>query len=140
MSKPRVKVFLYLTDFDCEPEDVTSALGIQPSQVWSRGDKFGPRMQLERKDTAWILRSPLDEPWNIQSHFRWLLDRLPDRLDCLSSVTDCWYAQMSVVAYMPGNNTPALSFDPPMVARFAQLGAALDIDLYVVPENPETSD
>jgi hypothetical protein len=59
----------------------------------------------------------------------WLLDQLPPILN-LPRLKNKWFAQFTFVVEVQ-DQTPAMSFGIETLSRITQLGANLDIDLYV---------
>ena len=47
------------------------------------------------------------------------------------------HAQIECAVYVKGAQTPAMSIDPRTVAEIAEFGASIDIDLYVLDEDPQ---
>jgi hypothetical protein len=81
------RVALLITSLPSDPNAVSDALEIAPTQVFRVGEILGkgPR----RYTTAgWRLESPLDETVILERHVLWLLDQLPpDFVDRMQRVT-----------------------------------------------------
>jgi hypothetical protein len=63
----------------------------------------------------------------------WLIARLPAELNQLSSIANEWQAKLFCAVYTSGER-PAFSIGPADVTRLAQLGAGIDVDMYVTSE------
>jgi hypothetical protein len=130
MASPRIRAWLEILEFTCEPGEITSVLGIAPSATWTAGEPH-PAGGRPHEESGWRLASPLDDSHDLEVHARWLLDRLPAELD-LKQVTPEWWAQLTYVVEV-ADETPGMSFSAEVTGRLAALGVNLDIDLYVLP-------
>jgi hypothetical protein len=127
-----IRVSFVVTGFDCNPALITDKLGIVPTKTWQVGDAV-ERTALRRKHNAWILESPLQDHMDIRPHLAWLIARLPAELNQLSSIANEWQAKLFCAVYTSGER-PAFSIGPADVTRLAQLGAGIDVDMYVTSE------
>lgn len=89
---------------------------------------------MRRKENAWVLDSPLEDPMDIQPHIQWLLDALPPSLNSLAALTPGWHSTVFCAVYVD-DERPAINLEPAHVARIANLGAGIDIDLYSIAEH-----
>lgn len=130
MAIPRINVAFRITGFDCDPDDVTQCLGVEPSATWRIGDLIEPST-VRRKSNGWVLSAPLIDPLDIEVQIKWLLDQLPVDLRRMSQVTDRWDAELSCALYIK-DQAPALALSSETVQRLADLAAEFDADLYVI--------
>lgn len=128
MSVPNITAHLEIRDFDCDPSAITASLGVQPSQVWKKGDSIALGKG-ERRYSGWRLTVPPLEEIELEPYVKWLLEKIPRQLD-FSRVTAAWEAQISFTVHVD-DETPAIFFSPATLTRVGELGANLDIDLYV---------
>ena len=129
---PKVRACLYIDDFECTPDSVTSILGIQPTRIWFTGDKIEKSI-LVKSSNGWMLESPLVKEVDPEIHIKWLIDHLPENLEILRSKTLKWDAQLSLVLEM-ADETPPFNLTKATIARIAQLGLSLDVDMYIANE------
>lgn len=66
---------------------LTKALGIEPTRAFSAGERMGPRSPLA-KNGIWSLDSPLPESTTLETHLRWLLERLLPAREKILEVLD----------------------------------------------------
>lgn len=137
MKPPLTRVNLLINNFDCRAEELSSVLGLTPSETWRAGEQYGPAPVHVYKESGWQFDSPLDEPWDVPKHLWWILDQLPATLDILDSVTDSWAVQVGVRVEIYDAETPVFSFEAPLVRRMADIGASLDIDYYFFGDEDE---
>lgn len=129
----KLSVSFIIRGFNCEPERVSELLSMKPTRSWRAGEAV-PRTAMRRKESAWVLDSPLEDHVDIQPHIQWLLDVLPLSLDSLAALTPGWRCTVFCAVYA-NSERPAISLEPMHVARIANLGAGLDIDLYSIAED-----
>ena len=126
-----LRVSFVISGFDGAPEAIDAALGLRPGKLWHVGEVI-PGTTLRRKQNAWLLESPLEDHMNLNNHVAWLLERLPKSLEPLRAITSTWNAKLFCAVYTTGER-PALGVTGDAVRRLADLGAAIDVDLYVMP-------
>jgi hypothetical protein len=130
MADPRIRAFLEILEFDCPPEDITTRLGVVPVKSWAKGELDSASRA--REQSGWRIESLIDAGHDLELHALWLLDRLPPHVD-LSEITSRWVIQLVFIVEVQ-DETPGMAFQPATLSRISALGAALDIDLYVFPE------
>jgi hypothetical protein len=97
-------------------------------QHWRIGDTRWKSIIVE-KNNGWVLNSGLPESSSLEDHINALLERVASGSDRIRSLSEVAEVELSCVVY--GEHMPALNFAPRVVHRIAQLGASLDIDLYI---------
>lgn len=132
---PEVKVSITITDFSCDPAQVSEHLRVSPTATWRTGDQVG-RTARVHKENGWRLRAPQREAASLNDDVEWLLTKLEGGLQTLSNVTGGHYLELACVIYVE-RETPGLHLEADTLRRLTVLGAHLDIDLYVVSEDPE---
>jgi hypothetical protein len=110
------------------PEGITAMVGLQCDKCWHSGDTRKHTTIVE-KDNGWILHSGLPKTADLDTQIRALLDALEPAKGTIRDLSMTETVELSVVMYTP--SLPALSFDATTIARMAELGAGMDIDLYV---------
>lgn len=110
------------------PETITARLGVQCDKWWRAGDT---RMHttIVEKDNGWVLHSGLPRTADLDAHIKSLLDALEPVKETIRVLSTTETVELSVAIYSP--SVPALSFNTSAIARIAEFGAGLDIDLYV---------
>lgn len=126
----RVELAFVVLDFECPHAEITSALGLEPTTTWNRGDLVG-KSALRRKAAGWTLASGLAPNARPDEHLDALLSRLPASLAALSKCGDRCHTEFSM-AVRVFSSAPPLSFSPTALQRVAQLRATLDIDLILL--------
>jgi hypothetical protein len=121
----------YLTfvgDFD--PEEVTSIIGVAPTEFWHKGD-INPVSHHERKFSRWSLYSSLDPAQPIVEHIRDVLKQLAPYVDRVNAVPTTIERGMQTVAYFH-SDTPWFHFDEDVVAGCAAMNLSIDCDFYTL--------
>ncbi len=135
----RIAAEFTLTGFGFNPDEVTISLGVQPTRTWRQGDPRGKTL-LRHKSDGWELSTgyeELDEENSIDmiKQIRSIFGRLQPHTSklkemCARLKVD---ARVCCVMHIEGDDRPAIYFDRDIVKWLAELGADIDIDLYVVP-------
>jgi hypothetical protein len=130
MAKEELRVSFRITGFACSPEEISKVLGIAATETWRSGDAV-QRTQMRRHVNGWVLRSDIEDITRMEPHVVSLLGKLPTDLASLSSVCGTWEAELACAVYTR-EQMPELNLSSKTVARLAQLGAAVDVDVSIV--------
>lgn len=133
----RIRTFVYIVDFDCDPGAVTAALGIQPTRTWLKGERIEPSIRV-RTSNGWELAGIDSGEGDPVALIRELLKRLPSTLAKIGEISSKWDAQLAVVMEI-GHPTPPFNLDRATIRRLADLSMSLDVDLYVDDDLDERS-
>lgn len=132
---PELRVSFVISNFRCSASEVTAVLGIEPSTTWLAGD-IVPGTVMRRKRNAWVLEAHEDRGTSLESQASWLLSKLPATLQELRRRSVDFGTKLSCALYVV-DERPALILEARSIQRLAELGACLDIDLYVLPSDEE---
>lgn len=122
-------VRLKITSATYTPGAITSATGLQCDKSWHAGDTRKPTTIVE-KDNGWILNSGLSEAASLDEHMESLLGMIEPAKEVIRSFSATDSVELSIVIYAP--SPPALNFPYSIINRAAELGASIDIDLYII--------
>lgn len=115
-----------------DPEQVTALTGIEPSETWRVGDLIDKHATVRHKQNGWSVESALPPTAELEDHVKDVLDQLQAGWASLKGVSARFDSEISCVLYIKSVNPP-VHFDKDTVARIAELGAEIDIDIYVLP-------
>jgi hypothetical protein len=123
-----MKQYVRLTFIDLDPDEITRRLGIEPTLTRRAGEERAGG-KVWRHD-FWELTSAVGESEIVaDTHFRALLERLGPHFDTIrgldSEPTISW-----VVHVGPDEATPDGILSAFVLARIAELGASLNVDMY----------
>ena len=115
-----------------DPTAVSSACGIEADQTWRIGDRIGTST-MKRESNAWVLSTEYTEGLDVATVLRPLLVRAAPARELIRSLArrDGLEVQMSI-CIQAADVSPAISFEPAIVAELHSLGAGLDIDLILM--------
>jgi len=130
-----IRVALLLSDFSCEPAQLTEIVGIRPTRVWKIGD-VNPKSGVAYRSSGWMLDAPSGSGDDLDTRTRWLLDRAAAEIHQLERVTKSWSVKLYCSVYTSGDRPP-LFLSAPTVQRLASVGAAIDVDLFVTVHDGE---
>ncbi len=123
------KAYFTITgDFD--PEELSSRVGILPSECWKKGD-VNERTRRERKFSRWSVDSRVDQSQPIVEHIRDVLKQLEPFTEKLKPEIANFEAGMQTVAYFH-QESPWFHFDEDVVAGCAALNLSIDCDFYTL--------
>ncbi len=113
------------------PEDIAAATGFDPDRFWKIGDFRGRTTAKEVKNGG-VVESRLPEEAPLHDHICALLSRLESFRPRILQISNSTEVQFSCAIYAP--SLPALFFEKDIIAKIASLGACLDVDLYIIPD------
>lgn len=128
MSESKVHVRLKIISDALTPEQVSEIVGLKPTKSWRIGDRRGPTT-IKEKNNGWLLESDLPRDAPLETHVTSLLTRLAPFAERIESLAEENAVEFSCVAY--AKEAPTLNFDKSVLRQIVNLGASLDIDLYL---------
>ncbi|MEG9436531.1 DUF4279 domain-containing protein [Edaphobacter sp. HDX4] len=121
--------YAYLTvtgDFD--PEQITSVLGLVPSESWSKGDR-NERTHYERKFSRWSLESRLARSASLEDHVRDVLKQSLNYAEQIRQVGRAHTVFIQLVGWFH-TDYPGFGLDSSTIAGLAELNVGIDCDFY----------
>jgi hypothetical protein len=134
--KSQITADYVLIGASLDPDRVTALLGLRPRHTWRAGDQRGKFPLLRHVNNGWMLGSELPVTSGLSEHMEALLGRLSPVWAVAVALGEQFHAEFSFAVYCYGGDRPAIHFDPETIRHAAELGAALDLDLYIYPEDP----
>jgi len=110
---------------------ITEAVGLACDKCWHCGDKRARSIIVE-KDNGWVLHSGLPKTASLDAHIEALLSKLDPFKESIRFISLADTVELSIVIYAP--SPPALNFDSSIINQLTELGASMDIDLYILGE------
>lgn len=128
-STHTVKLRLNITGFDCEPEEITKILMIEPDETWLQGQTVRSGSRVTYKSNGWRVGSPQDGK---QSSFTEQLSALKQHLlpalENFRNLPKGTQRELSCIVY-GFEYVPPIGFEAEEVEFIASLGCSIDIDL-----------
>jgi hypothetical protein len=118
-------------DESLDPDEVTSLLGVTPTEIQRAGDPRSPKADKVHKCSGWFLSTEsLLTSLDARHHLDWILERVSDKRRELAILRDRGYLLDACCRWdsKSGQGGPTLS--PPQMLGFAQLGIELWFDIY----------
>ena len=122
-------VRLKVTSASRTPEQISDATGILCDHSWRIGEKRGKTILVE-KTNGWVLNSKMPKNAPLEAHIEELLGRLLVHADRLRALSEHETVEFSCVIY--ASAPPSLNFNKSFIQRVCQLGASLDVDLFLM--------
>jgi hypothetical protein len=127
-----------LTDFECEPDQISEVLGIQPTEICKKGELISKGSR-RHKQNAWELKIQIPDSEDLDEHIAELLNRLSQVWEKVINLNKLYYAEISCVVYSYEAQGPGLHLDKKTLKQIAELNAEIDLDYYSLYEPPEKS-
>ena len=123
-----------LTGASFDPEQVTDALGIEPTKTWRIGEPIQNTL-LKRKHNGWSVATPRQESLDLGKQLRDLLRELEPKFSSIAALRERFGfdVEVSCAIYINGE-TPSMHLDRETLSMVERLGAEIDFDLYVYIE------
>jgi Domain of unknown function (DUF4279) len=127
-----VNVTLALYSEELEPEEISRALGLEPTSAYHRGEHRGPKSEPAPLG-AWLLAARGSNAEPAQAVIDRLLEQLPDDPAVWRDLGMRHDIQVIFGLHKTGWNI-GLSIPLKQVARIAELGASMEFDIYAYGE------
>ncbi|MDO8444572.1 MAG: DUF4279 domain-containing protein [Deltaproteobacteria bacterium] len=114
-----------------EPEQIDDITGMKCDKSWRKND-FRAKSIIREKNFGWMLESNLERTDDIELHIENIFQRLEGHIEKVKSLSERNIVKLSLAIY--SEDIPALYFNKETIFRLSTLGAALDIDLYLIGE------
>ena len=122
-------VRLKVTSASRTPEQISDATGILCDHSWRIGEKRGKTILVE-KTNGWVLNSKMPKNAPLEAHIEELLGRLLVHANRIRALSEQETVEFSCVIY--ASAPPSLNFKKSVIQRVCQLGASLDMDLFLM--------
>lgn len=112
------------------PEQICDQLGMHGDDTWRIGDKRKNTKILE-KENGWAHKSRVKKSAHLEDHIESIMDLVRSfecKFKAISELSDC-DVQLSCAVY--GDDEPPLFFETKIIGWLSDIGASLDIDLYL---------
>ncbi|WP_143309451.1 DUF4279 domain-containing protein [Chitinophaga vietnamensis] len=129
--RTKTKVYLKIHDFDCAVDEITTLIGINPSQAWQEGDLIpGRNTDMRRKFSSWILASNADAHASIEEHVEALVNIISPRLKVFKDLISIYRGELTIVVYAYNEYNVGGYVNKDKLRVLLDLGVSLDIDIY----------
>ena len=134
---PETYAYFYIDGFACEPEAITTHLGVTPSKTWRAGDPHPKRKNHFFERSGWQVESGLSrDTYDMAAPVSALVDVLLARFERFSSLPAHQAKGINCVGYYFSEN-PGFGLTPELAAKIAKLGLSVDFDLYNLRDSDE---
>ncbi len=112
-----------------QPEEIGSALGLKATHTYLKGELLSPAHASVRQESGWLLQSPLSNRSDMVEHLKWLLDSLEPKRDVIRELSGKYRVDL-FCGFASMNGQGGFTLDSVTLARLAELGVPLGLDLY----------
>jgi hypothetical protein len=131
-------VWLRVLDEKLDPDEVTSAIGIEPTNTQRAGDNVAENSQRTRRYSGWFLESAGQvDSRDSREHFDWLLNQLEGKGPCLEAFSRRGYLVDICCRWDSAHGDGGPSFTPSQLSALGALGVELWFDIYFDREKIE---
>lgn len=131
-STSSIRAYIIIMEFDEDPNDISIALGVQPTEVRRKGDSF---LNGTLADTSyWIFESNLKSR-DLDQHAQFLVSQL-GKFSKLSSLLKKWRGEFRCVIEIGDEAQPSINLSSGILKQLGQMGCSFDLDYYVLPSGP----
>lgn len=124
-------VSLRLTSDQKSPEQIGEELGVPADQSWHKGDRRR-KTNLIEKENGYEFRTAPATDVSLEAQIDTLLHRLAPIIEKIRTL-QCDHVQLTCAVY--ASEVPSIHFPPSVIEKLNQLGASIDIDLYIAEGN-----
>jgi hypothetical protein len=124
----RINVELNIISVEMAPDLISNALGIKCDHSWQIGDRRGRSLIIE-KSNGWTLSSMRPDNDTLENHIKELLGRLSSHIKQFGLLKEHCEIELSCV--IRSDVAPVLNFSQEVIRALSEIGAGLDIDLYL---------
>jgi hypothetical protein len=131
-SRPTTVIHFTLEGVDLQPDEITQALGIEPTSAWTRGDaRSGShgKARGQRTGGLWSLAAPCSPYDTLDIQLDTLLDQLETLPPALYDLVQQFAASITI-GYRTPTDMVGIHIDPSTLERLHRLRVALDFDIY----------
>jgi hypothetical protein len=129
-EKINTYAYFWVSDFDCNPDEITKLLNIEPSAITIKGELINSQNGRTRIRSTWEFRSrlPNTEPFQ-DAHIENLLSALTDKAEAIEKLQSNFSTGISCVGYYDNTNS-GFHLSSDLIKRCAALNLSIDFDLY----------
>ena len=131
MDKTNVKVVFSIFGDGFDPNSITDTLLITPTRIWFKGDII--RGDLIRKETCWELATEYEESLDINDQIDQVKKLIQIQQEEIVKLIRQYNLEckLEVIINIENNEKPAIYLNKETVKFVYDLGAEIDIDLYI---------
>jgi hypothetical protein len=127
---------LIITSKTITPAQISNLLGMQYDKSHVIGD-LRKHTIIREKENAWILESHLSRSISINEHIGELLERVTPIIEKIGQLINQSDIEVQFGCVIFTSKRPRLSFSKEQVVSISKMGASIDVDLYLMPDNDD---
>lgn len=141
MKHTQVSTEFNIRGEDFDPDYVTEALGLSPSTKWRQGDiriqdisEEGCALSgLTYSFSLWSITTGYQDSYDISDQLNPIIDLIKEKKNILLQLAEILELNytIGIVIYIYNKRTPGVNISPDIMRFASDIGADIDIDLYV---------
>jgi Domain of unknown function (DUF4279) len=127
----KMHVYLRLMSGEKSPEQIFAELGVPADNSWRKGERR-KRTNLVEEENGYEFHSNQPDEVSLEEQAYVLLCRLDPIAEKIRAL-GCDHVQLTCIVY--ASQMPSIHFSSSAIAKLSQLGASIDVDMYVAEGN-----
>jgi len=129
-EKLETYAYFYVSDFDCEPNEISKILELEPTEVFVKGELLNEKRDRRRLRSEWIYKStlPLSEAFQ-DAHLENLINKLYKKKSKILELKSRYTIGINCVGTYINVNA-GFNLSAELLLSCANLGVSIDFDLY----------
>jgi len=132
ISKQRTesKTQLFITHFECSPDEITKILGISPTATWRKNDPIPKSTGGVRKVNGWRLESPVKPTASPEGQINSLLEIVAPNINRFKQLPTPSEVELSCAIYAYDESQRVFGFSLQTVQLLAKMNATIGVAYY----------
>ena len=132
--RPRIEAFLDIRGFGVLPSSISQTLGINPDEAWSEGEVIQGTTR-RRLYSCWKIRASLSEySYDVDDYVNDIVAKISPVADKMKRIKGANLMLCIWVTIHASGRTPSVTFRPKVMRMLSDIGAEIDVDISVVPD------
>lgn len=131
--KNEYHVWILISNFECHPDEITTQLGIKPTDIKIKGEyRFVDKKKTHKmlnKESLWILDSELSRNIPIEKHLEHLLNKIKPYKQNFIKIANKYSLELTCAVYYYEAN-PGINLKKEILKEIAELNLELGFDIY----------
>ncbi len=143
MEQNHIHIYLKFYDFDLDPDEITKKLGLEPTEIGRKGEKYtlGRKAKTEKERTFnfWEYKEKIitGEHWH-QKFINDFIDRIIEpRKGMIREITEVGESELSLVPYYYDEFNVGFDFSLQKLETLVNARIFINFDIYFLPRDDD---
>jgi Domain of unknown function (DUF4279) len=125
-----------LTNFECDPNDISLILDIKPTKTWKTGDYIG-KSAIRYRHNGWSINTQLPHSQDLEEQIANLLEVLSPVWNKLIELGNLYDLELACVIYSYETQGPGIHLSKQILQKIVEVNAEFDVDYYCMATTEE---